>query len=117
MRVRTTKAHGFALPVSALLLLAPVASVVFACRRTPSSAREPAACEAEGVVSSRVSERPDIGDLAAEIVQTCADCRARVRPGAPPGSPCSAASVCQELCCNCPNSLTKSYRARVCDAA
>ena len=116
MRVRTTKEHGFALSVRSLLLLALVASLAFACRRAPNSRREAAVCEVDGIVSSRTSERADTGNLAAEIVQTCADCRASVRPGAPPGSPCSAASVCQEVCCNCANSLAKSYRARVCDA-
>src|SRR6478609_429558 len=114
MRVCTTKAHRFALAVTALLLPAPA---VLGCRRSQSLEPEHGMCEANGIVSSRVSERPDTGDLAAEIVQTCADCRASVRPGAPPGSPCSAASVCQEVCCNCPNSFTKSYRARACDAA
>jgi len=99
MRVRSTKAHGFARRSSRLSLLAAVASAALACRRAPSVELEPAACEREGIVSSRVSERPDAGSIAAEIVQTCADCRARVRPGAPPGSACSAASVCQEQCC------------------
>jgi hypothetical protein len=117
MRVRTTKAHWFARPLSALALLAPLAQLALACRRDPGSGVQQVSCEREGIVSSRVSERPDIGDLAAEIVQTCADCRASVRPGAPPGSACSAASVCQESCCKCPNSLGKYYRARVCDAA
>jgi len=117
MRVRTTKAHWFARPWRGLALLAALAPVAFACRRTSTSLLEQTPCAEEGIVSSRVSDQPTGGDLAAEIVQTCADCRASARPGAPPGSPCSAASVCQEQCCNCPISLTKKYRARVCDAA
>ena len=111
MRVCTTKAHWFALVLSGLAAL-PVG-----CRRSPSPSLGQASCEREGIVSSRISERADSGDLAAEIVQTCANCQAGVRPGAPPGSACSAASVCREMCCNCPNSLNKMYRARVCDAA
>src|SRR6478609_252381 len=114
MPARTTKAHQFAPAVTALLLAAPVP---LGCRRSPSPEPAQGMCAADGIVSSRVSERPDTGDLAAEIVQTCADCRASVRPGAPAGSPCSAASVCQEVCCNCPNSFAKTYRARACDAA
>jgi|SRR6188768_47564 len=120
MRVRSTKAHGFAPPSSGVAWLAlgvSVASVAFGCRDAPSRPLEQAPCERAGIVSSRVSQRPDLGEVAAEIVQTCADCRASVRPGAPPGSPCSAASVCQEQCCNCANSLVKTYRARVCAAA
>lgn len=109
MRVRTTKAHWFALLLGGLAALPP------GCRRAPSPLLEGAACEREGIVSSRVSQPGDSGDLAVEIVQTCADCRAGVRPGAPPGSACSAASVCRELCCSCPNSLVNSYRARVCE--
>ena len=114
MRVRTTKAHWFALPLSGLAQLAQLA---LGCQRAPRPLLDQAACEREGIVSSRVSERADAGDLAAEIVQTCADCRTKARPGAPPGSACSAASVCRESCCRCPNSLVKNYRARVCDAA
>src|SRR5437762_11111098 len=114
MRVRTTKAHWFAQLLSGLL---PLVATALGCRRAPQPALEQAPCERDGIVSSRVSERPGSGNLAVEIVQTCGDCRASTRPGAPPGSPCSAASVCQELCCKCPNALPKTYRARVCDSA
>ena len=114
MRVRTPKADWFVPLRRGLALLVVVAP---GCGRTPGPMPEHTACERDGIVSSRVSQRPDAGDLAAEIVQTCADCQSRVRPGAPPGSPCTAASVCREFCCNCMNSLEKSYRARVCDAA
>ncbi|HEY0464708.1 MAG TPA: hypothetical protein VGC79_10885, partial [Polyangiaceae bacterium] len=85
--MRTTKAHWFALPLRGL---APLALLALGCRRAPSPLLEQASCEREGIVSSRVSERADAGDLAAEIVQTCADCTASARPGAPPGSACGA---------------------------
>jgi len=111
MRVSTTKAHWFALCLSGLPVLA------LACGRAPAPTSEQATCARAGIVSSRVGERADGGDLAVEIVQTCADCQADARPGAASGSPCSAASVCQEMCCKCPNSFEKTYRARVCDGA
>ena len=114
MRVRTPKADWFVPLLRGLALLAVLAP---GCRRSPGPLPERTSCERDGIVSSRVSERPDAGDLAAEIVQTCADCQSSVRPRAPPGSPCTAASVCSEICCKCPNLLDKYYRARVCDAA
>ena len=94
-----------------------LAVAALGCRTSPSPGPAPVPCERDGIVSSRVSVRPGLGDLAAEIVQTCGDCQFTLRPGAPAGSPCSAASVCQEHCCKCSNSLAKTFRARACTAA
>ena len=103
------KALGFALTWCALAL-GPEA-----CHRDPAQALE-GFCPSDGVVSSRSLEQLGGAQLAAEIVQTCGDCAKSARPGAPVGAPCLAPSVCAEFCCDCANSLTKSYRARVCDA-
>ena len=109
MRVHTTKATW-----SRALWLG-LAAFQIDCRKAPGPTGE-GVCSNEGVVSSRNLERAGIGQVAAEIVQTCGDCATSLRAGAAPGSPCSAASVCREVCCECPNSFSKSYRARVCDA-
>src|SRR3954469_21260543 len=110
MRVSATKARWFA------VLLLGSAPAVLSCRR--DSGRSEAACQGAGIVSSRTATLPDGGELAAQIVQSgCGDCAGEVRPGAAPGSPCGAASVCLETCCLCPRSSPKSYyRARVCGA-
>ncbi len=48
----------------------------------------------------------------------CSDCSKEARPAAPPGSPCTAARVCQEHCCACGSQTRPSgpgrYRARAC---
>ena len=109
MRVHTTKATWFR------ALLCGLAALQIDCRKEPAPVAE-GFCSNDGVVSSRNLERAGTGQVAAEIVQSCGDCQRSVRAGAAPGSPCGAASVCQEVCCECPNSFSKSYRARVCDA-
>ena len=73
-------------------------------------------CDGDGIVSSRIVPRAGGAQFAAEIVQTCRESARRPRPGAPAGSPCSAASVCGEQACKCPNSFIKMYHARACDA-
>ena len=110
MQACTTKAHWFR------ALLCGVAALQLGCHRDPSPVGQ-GLCTDDGIVSTRRSEQVGKSDISAEIVQTCGDCQHSVRPGAPPGSPCSAASVCREVCCECPNSFTKTYRARACDAA
>ena len=109
MRVHTTKAPWFG------ALLCGLAALPLGCRKEPPPAPE-GFCSNDGVVSSRSLESVTQGNVNAEIVQKCGDCRHNTRPGAPEGAPCSAASVCAEACCDCPNSFTKSYRARVCEA-
>ena len=109
MRVHTMKATWFR------ALLCGLAALQIDCRKDPQPAAE-GFCTNDGVVSSRHLERAGTGEVAAEIVQACGDCSHSTRPGAPPGSPCTAASVCREACCECPNSFTKNYRARACDS-
>jgi hypothetical protein len=111
MRVSTEKATWFALALCTLLVFPG------ACRRD-LGATETGTCPGAGIVSSKRVTLADGSELAAEIVQNgCADCSHSVRPGAAPGAPCSAASVCQEFCCNCSNlNQNLRYRSRVCCA-
>jgi hypothetical protein len=111
MRVSTEKARWFAFVLCAL------AAVAAACQSPPDLAAA-SACVGSGIVSSKRATAPDGSEVAAEIVQNgCADCSRSSRAGAAPGSPCAAASVCQEFCCNCLNLKEKlRYRARVCSA-
>jgi hypothetical protein len=68
--------------------------------------------------STHVGERVvrgDTGDakVGAELVRAgCGECPTP-KPGAPPGSPCTAASVCGQVCCKCPKGPA-SYLARAC---
>lgn len=110
MRATATKAPGIVALTAAAALLA------LACRKAPESGPH-AECTGDGIVSSRSVSRPGSGELAVEIVQSCEDCEAKRRPGAPAGSPCSAASVCAEQCCKCSKGRDNSFRARACDAA
>jgi len=111
MQVSPTKASWFGLALCALGAL-PVA-----CRQRPARADDPV-CGNDGVVSSRRDTGADGREIAAEIVTSgCRDCTSAARAGAPPGSACSAASVCAELCCDCGAvSPLSHYRARVCDS-
>jgi hypothetical protein len=111
MRVSATKAPWF------VFLWCGFAALSSACRHGSSTADAPL-CEDDGVLSSRRDLLPSGAELAAEIVQnSCERCAPERRAGAPPGSPCSAASVCAEFCCECPNtSPVIGYRARVCDS-
>jgi len=72
-----------------------------------------AACRNEG--STHLGEGSVAGKLVkAELTRSgCTDCLQATRGGAPPGSPCSAASVCQEHCCTCSTGAAR-YRARAC---
>jgi hypothetical protein len=111
MRVSATKAPWF------VSLWCGLAALSTACRHDTTTAGAPF-CEDDGVVSSRRDSLPSGAELAVEIVQnSCEPCGPKQRAGAPPGSPCSAASVCAEFCCECPNtSPTVGFRARVCDS-
>jgi hypothetical protein len=72
-----------------------------------------APCRNEG--STHLGEAAVSGkQVKAELTRSgCNDCTKDVRGGAPPGSPCTAASVCPEYCCSCPASPGR-YRARAC---
>jgi hypothetical protein len=72
-----------------------------------------APCRNEG--STHLGEATGSGKLVkAELTRAgCTDCAKDIRGGAPPGSPCSAASVCQEHCCACAAGPGR-YRARAC---
>jgi hypothetical protein len=109
MRVRTTKAHYLG------AMLCGLAAFQLSCHKDPNPVAE-GFCANDGVVSSRSLGGVGKSDVTAEIVQACGDCQHSVRPGASEGSPCSAPSVCREVCCECPNSFNKTYRARVCEA-
>jgi hypothetical protein len=58
----------------------------------------------------------ELGDkrVTAELTRSgCLDCARDVRAAAPPGSPCTAARVCQEHCCSCQAGPSR-YRVRAC---
>jgi hypothetical protein len=111
MQVSPTKAAWLGLALCAL------AALLLGCRRGPAQAGAPI-CANDGVVSSRHDIGADGYEIAAEIVTNgCRECSQAARGGALPGSPCTAASVCAEFCCDCAvTSPDLRYRARLCRA-